>query len=159
MNEDCAKHFIMALQREYGRPFAIDGLKIIKPALLRESDHAMEGAYNWIIGNVPKPHLPSPNKLLEIVQIEGKKIIMTEAKKNDEQEKETVKQSPDIFQYNPKSQIGQDSMLIIKAILTEEPDYPTIIEGIRHLDNTYPRAGFGLVGAKIQTDWQAKGYI
>jgi hypothetical protein len=82
MTPECAKHYTDAMQRELGGTFDVVKLRELWPDMKNESDSAMEGAYDYIVKNWST--LPSPQKLLDAVQLEGRKLKLAAAKNNEE---------------------------------------------------------------------------
>jgi predicted dienelactone hydrolase len=82
MNNEFARSVVMMLEKEKGHKFGKEALSKIKDDLMKESDKAAELAYDRMILHFSG--LPSAAKFLEIVQEEGRKLKMAEAKKNEE---------------------------------------------------------------------------
>jgi hypothetical protein len=82
MTIECIKHVTETLERELGQQFNRDKMNALWPKFKEESDKAMCAAYDYIITH--GKHFPTEEKLLQCVQVEGRKIAKDAAIKREE---------------------------------------------------------------------------
>ena len=147
MNDKTAQYVIETLEKEKGRPFGAESLRKIKAELIKESDAAMMAASDYIILNFST--LPSAAKLLEIVQQEGKRIRLAEAKQREEEWKRTKGEDQygrvdgkTFLSKDQHTEFAQRAILVLNLARVKGP-CQELADGCLMMANLYPHVAEG----------------
>jgi hypothetical protein len=103
-------------------------------------------------------YMPPMQKVIDICRSEGQRIRKLQAEEQEkriEWEKNKFKRGQE--EAFKSTGIAKDTVAVVLALQSGKITRQTFLDGIRHLDNKYPGAGFATEGAKLSDYYQRAG--
>lgn len=151
MNDEQIKQAIAQVEMMCGRKYP-EGSR----QLLVKNLHGMPvQAMIKVLGKIEQESTTLPTPILL------SRMVREQATYYREQESAKEKRDHEAAQanaLNPRTQpspIGKDSCLLMKAMMSGRFKHDEILDVIRDLEGKYPKAGFALLGARLERDWEA----
>lgn len=149
---------IKILHDEYTKQYGKRSAQVAWERLKDCSPRAMFKAVDQCILKSPS-YLPEMDKVINAtlaIDQEAKKQEFLKSENDSAQDKKNmVIQTQKAFA--SESEIARDTLTVIRALQCGKLTRKQFIEGVRHLDLKYPRAGFALQGSKLMDYYRNYG--
>lgn len=152
MNDEQIMQAIAQVEMMFGRNYP-EGSR----QLLLKNLHGMPvKAMIAVLGKIEQESnvLPTPVLLTRMVREQATYLREQESAREKREIEQT--QARTLNANTQPSPIGKDSCLLMKAMLTGLYSHEKILNAIRTLDAKYPRAGFAMLGTRLQQQWDER---
>ncbi|QXE85988.1 hypothetical protein KP003_16735 [Geomonas nitrogeniifigens] len=158
MSAEVAKHAVKTLTAQFKKQFTEKGMRDIWPELIAQPDKAIEAAVDGIC--LTMSYLPPPDRLLERVKQEAKKIANEQAKQREDEwnkqkggsNRTELDKQPNIFSREMSDMHGKHAIQALKLMLTDQPE-SVKLDCLRAMETSYPGVGYGKAGIELQRVW------
>lgn len=158
MTQEEYRGFVRSLHTHYQKEYPRESLNRVWPKIKDQPAMAMFNAVDRLMLENTNS-MPPLQRIIDVVIQEGDKIRQNQiAKREDEaaaEKKQFERGQQKAFSEN--SDIAKKSIYLIQAMLSDKLTRGEYLEGIRHLDNLYPSAGFAAEGAKLRRFYDDSG--
>jgi hypothetical protein len=151
-------HYLGVIHKYYGKAYPHEAIARAWPNIKEEEGKALMLACDRIILE-NSLHMPPIQRFIDLVKQEGAKIskaVILEREDQTAQEKREMAEAQRKA-FSQDSGLGKMSMLLILPLLSGKITRKTFLEGLRHLDTKFPRAGFATEGSKMQLYYEKQG--
>ena len=149
--------YVKMLQASYKKPYPQPGLA---PAFAQLADLPCD-IMPPVIDAITLQHttLPPLQKLVDLAlqEYRRRQERQTADREHEAAEDKEQYRRGQAKAFAENTGVARDSLLLIRAILARKTTRGQTLEGVRHLDQLYPRAGFATEGGKLSRFYQGRG--
>lgn len=150
--------FIKLMQDEYGAAYGANAVRLAWDKLKTCNKKSMLGAMDKVM--LSNTHLPPLDRIIsETLRIEqevrAQEVVGREIEAQREKEAFRHGQAK---AFGGDKGIAKQTLLLVRGILSGKVSRGQALEGMRHLDQAYPQAGFATSGAML-SNWYAKSEL